>query len=206
MGGEHVLTSLMQRRRALIGNAEKIFVSGKGLPYKRSMEVALTMSGFYGTYGDVPELKEITFRPAYWGYDLSGYVLSNAANGRTKEFFKSAPNLESIKIKPVTCKNNDFIIGHYAFSWIPASVQYVEIGSLESEGVRFNNGGYFRNNNSELDPPWTQGIVLGNTNGLTLVVYRNAYSSTGGFYSPIGLLSTTTIIVRDSVSGEILTG
>ena len=69
------------------------------------------------------------------------------------------------------------------------------------------SAGYFRKNNSQLDPPWTQGCRIGNTNGLTLVVYMRNYNARSGFYNNNTLpLDTTTLIVKSSITGEVLTG
>ena len=93
--------------------------------------------------------------------------------------FENAPNLEVLRLKPVYCGNGGFRAGYYAFKWLQ---HLFDILKLAHQKVK-ESAGYFRKNNSQLDPPWTQGCRIGNTNGLTLVVYMINYNARSGFYN-----------------------
>ncbi len=111
------------------------------------------------------------------------------------------PKLKSLKLKPTTTGSTEgqaggwFKLGHYAFAGIPASLTYMELGGLQNESLYFHSGGYFRNDFS---------YRIGNTNGLTLVVYRDAYDAKGGFING-SVDPGTTIIQYHYQTGELLT-
>lgn len=97
--------------------------------------------------------------------------------------FSGCTNLKSIKM-PVAKT-----FGHYVFNELQ-SLEYLELGSV---GNPFAEGGYFRRS------PYT----VGTDAGLTLVAYMDTYSATAGFINTVA--SNTTIIIRSSETGEILT-
>ena len=120
-----------------------------------------------------------------------------------KALYENAPNLKTLRLKPASGAQV-FKSGHYPFKWLPASVTRIELGSLQSEGLAFRAEGYFRTNNAELDPPWTDDTKIGNTHGLTIIAYLSGeYSPTAGFLG--SAMANTTIIVRDSLTGDVMT-
>lgn len=96
--------------------------------------------------------------------------------------FTGCNNLKSIKMPVANA------LGHYVFSGLP-KLEYIELGSI---GHAFYEGGYFRRDKE-----------IGTDAGLTLVAYMNEYSSSAGFMGRVA--DNTTIIIRNAVTGEIMT-
>ena len=131
----------------------------------------------------------------------AGQTANTWQNGVLNTWANYVPNLKSLRLKPTSnakTEYNDagyFTLGHYNFNNIPASLKYIEIGSLQSDGLYFAYGGYFRNDLNTIN--------IYNTNGLTIVLYRASYSSTGGFTR--GPAENTTVIQYNWITGELLT-
>ena len=102
------------------------------------------------------------------------------------DMFTGCNNLRSIKM-PVAKS-----LGHYVFSGLP-QLEYVELGSI---GHAFYSAGYFRRDNGA-------GRTIGSDAGLTLVAYMNEYSASAGFMG--NKADNTSIIIRNAVTGEIMT-
>lgn len=135
---------------------------------------------YEGTDGNIIQYQNCPYMESF---EAPNCIVTFPTNYPKEGSFKGCPSLKSIKF-PLASK-----FGHYSFEGVP-SLEYLELGSI---GNPFIGGGYFRRN------PRT----VGTDAGLTLVAYRESYSATAGFMSTVA--SNTTVIIRSSETGEIIT-
>lgn len=120
--------------------------------------------------------------PYMESFEAPNCKYSNPFNA-CENMFSVCTNLKSIKM-PIAES-----FGHYVFEGIP-NLEYLELGSI---GHHFDGGGYFRKGT----------YTVGSDAGLTLITYMKSYSANAGFLGNVAL--NTTVIIRSSETGEILT-
>lgn len=183
-----------------------IWKSSKGILYTKSItrtSWTQTLAGVINNCGVMEHLEELT---------IIGKCASSAntwQNGSSSPLWKTNfPNLKKLILKPTENAYPEgqtggyFKFGHYAFTGLPDCVEYIELGSLQNEGLYFYGAGYFRSDMPV--PPGTSAYSTGTAHGLTLVVYRPDYKANGGFGNGI-VAPNTTIICRNYITGEIMT-
>ena len=195
------------------GSGQEIYVSSTGLLYTPIMTIDLGMdraNGYYTgdvltRYGSMPYLTELT---------LTGVARNNTAGALIPEsgLFTSNkyPLLKKLHIEPTEVRNgsgaeygsddshyNKFTAQHYAFK----ETNLTELTLGKVGGPYFGGGGYFRNDLSV--PPGKDKWGIGSEDGLTLIAYMESYNATAGFM--MQLASNTTLIIKDYITGEVLT-
>lgn len=114
-----------------------------------------------------------------------------------------APNLKRFIFAPTRISTGNVIkFGHYQFNGIPQSLTYIQLGSV-NDTIYWSGGGYFRSDG--LDAGLSNKNMVGNTNGLELVVYTNAYKATNGGFANGTTAPTTTITQYLYTDGSPLT-
>lgn len=195
------------------GSSQEIYVSSTGLLYTPIMTIDLGMGSTTGylvkdvlaRYGSMPYLTELT---------LTGIARNNTAGAmvdQTGPFTSTKyPLLKKLHIEPTEVRNqsgteygsddskyNNFTAAHYAFK----ETNLTELTLGKVGGSRWGGGGYFRNDLSV--PPGKDKYSIGSEDGLTLIAYMSAYNATAGFM--MQLASNTTLIIKDYITGEVLT-
>lgn len=196
------------------GSGQEIYTSSTGLLYTPIMTIDLTFdraSGYFlndvlARYGSMPYLTELT---------LTGIARNNSAGvmvDQTGPFTSTKyPLLKKLHIEPTEVRNqsgtayesdnsnyNKFSAGHYAFK----ETNLTELTLGKVGGPRWGGGGYFRNDMPI--PPGNNQYNVGSEDGLTLIVYvSSTWSGGSGFMRE--LAPNTTLIIKDYITGEVLT-
>lgn len=184
--------------------AETTYISGNGLEYTKRFTIAEpngTIATVLSRYGTMEELEELTITGLLLATNSTGSINSGALNIGTY-----CPKLKKLIIAPTLVKYSNSTLtqintGHYAFSGIPASLTYIQLGSI-NETIKARGGGYFRNDGTSAG--LSGNTNLGNTNGLELVIYTDTYRDKGGF---TGTVENTTVIKEYLYTdGSVLAG
>lgn len=167
------------------------YTSGNGLSYTKSFTFELasptrTMAAFFTLYGAMEHLEELTIIGDFYSDNAAGIQSTEIGDIAT-----NAPGLKRLIINPssVSGKNSLLRFGHYCFNTIPASLTYLQLSGV-NQTVYFGGGGYFRDNGTAAG--LSNKYMVGNTNGLELVLYTDSYRANGGFGSST-LAPTTTL-------------
>lgn len=149
-------------------------------------------------YGAMENLEELTFT----GVARATYPQDNICNTQGLFTAEKYPSLKKIYIQPSEIRMSSngsnlkdpqtISFGHYPFT--NTNLSELVIGSIG--GPYMGGGGYYRQD---------MNTQVGSPDGLTLTVYRAGYHDRGGFGNGT-LASNTTLICRDYLTGEILTG
>lgn len=155
-----------------------------------------TPTALLDEYGLMENLESLT---------ITGLIINTQANSTTTlpNLSTYAPNLKRFILAPTSFTTGNVIkFGHYPFTGIPASLIYIQLGHVNST-IYWQGGGYFRNDGD------TAGLsnkyMVGNTNGLELVVYTDAYKATNGGFANGTTAPTTTITQYLYTDGSPLT-
>ena len=170
---------------------ETTYTSSNGYEYTKrfTIDPNSSIATFLSKYGTMEELEELTITGTLIAMNGTGSINSNALNIGTY-----CPNLKKLIIAPTVLRYSGTTVittlnsGHYAFTGIPASLTYIQLGSVNEE-IYWNSSGYFRNDGTSAG--LSGNTKIGNTNGLELVVYTDSYKANGGF---TGTVESTTVI------------
>lgn len=182
--------------------AESTYTSGNGYEYTKrfTVEPNSTIAAFLTKYGTMEELEELTLTGKLFAENSTGAISAISLDIGTY-----CPHLKKLIIAPtwLTYSLDNRITtlqcGHYNFNNIPASLTYIQLGSVNQE-IYFVGSSYFRNDG--LSAGLSKDYITGNTNGLELVLYTDQYLADAGFTGTMA--DTTTVKQYLYTDGSVL--
>lgn len=172
-----------------------VYTSSTGKEYTKNFTYDGPISQFWSTYGTMDELEELT---------LTGRFYWTGSGAGTSNIGTYAPKLRKFVMAPTSASGSSteyFKFAHYAFSGIPATLTYLQLGSINPNVYCMVNSAYFRNDGVSAGLPSNN--IIGNTNGIEIVMYSNQYRVNGGFLDTVD--ANTTIKQYLYTDGSVLT-